>query len=336
VFFIELSGHIFFCFLKGRSLRHYVQDSTALFNVRPYTELVNDDRLVTNKRNYTESKVRIDGNRFRVGTNEYSKEKPSIVFLGDSVPFGWDVTGEQCVPSKFYDLIRNKYAVKYGVINAAVPSYSLYQAIMRYRYEIDGKFPVKYVILQIYDPAAQFAALGREWNQKTCWTSKSRPVLGHVAVGSTQWHRFLYRHSFIYHTVFWSTLQLSTKPLGALDIKDEEAFNYFERENLSLLERFHGLLRKDNIDLIILPVNVADPTKFDKLSPHMAAVNALNKTFYQFASSHKGVYYFDVIAYFDKVGREPMFIDACCHLSELGAQKQSEFILEQLLKNGLL
>jgi len=46
------------------------------------------------------------------------------------------------------------------IINAAVPSYSLNQAVYRYIYEIQNIFPVSVIVLQAYDPAGNFL-LGR-------------------------------------------------------------------------------------------------------------------------------------------------------------------------------
>jgi hypothetical protein len=360
ILFVELSGQMLYRVLKGKFMwKDYNQYDLSVFNIRPFTEFVEDDRLVTNKKNFSTKiygwEVKTDAYGFRVGTNEYSKKNFNIIFLGDSVPFGWGGSGEQNVPSKFYNLIKDKYSTKYGVINAAIPSYSLYQAIMRYRYEIYGKFPVKYVILQIYDPATQFVIWGKNWNEKICFTSKNTLLFfKDIANSRCRLQYFLCRYSFIYRSISTVLMKVDLEQkqismqcsMSPLDITDKRSFDYFEERNIFILEEFHALLKKNNISLIILPVNPTKPfqsyrrDEIEKLDPDMKseliAVNKLNEILYKFASSHKGVYYFDIIGYFENIGRDGMFVDSCCHLSEKGAQKQAEFILEQLQANNLL
>ena len=298
ILFVELSGEMLYRVLKGKFMwKDYNQYDLSVFNIRPFTEFVEDDRLVTNKKNFSTKiygwEVKTDAYGFRVGTNEYSKKNFNIIFLGDSVPFGWGGSGEQNVPSKFYNLIKDKYSTKYGVINAAIPSYSLYQAIMRYRYEIYGKFPVKYVILQIYDPATQFVIWGKNWNEKICFTSKNTLLFfKDIANSRCRLQYFLCRYSFIYRSISTVLMKVDLEQkqismqcsMSPLDITDKRSFDYFEERNIFILEEFHALLKKNNISLIILPVNPTKPfqsyrrDEIEKLDPDMKseliAVNA--------------------------------------------------------------
>lgn len=225
---------------------------------------------------------------------------------------------------------------------------------MRYRYEIYGRFPVKYVILQIYDPSTQFALWGKNWNEKICWTSKDTLLSFKDMIESRcRLQHFLRKYSFIYRSISTALMKVDLeqkqisiqRSMSPLDITDKRSFDYFEERNVSILEEFHTLLNKNNIILIILPVNLAKPFQSYRrdeiensdpiMKSELIAINKLNEILYQFASSHKGVYYFDIIDYFENIGRDGMFIDSC-HLSEKGAQKQAEFILEQLQANSLL
>jgi lysophospholipase L1-like esterase len=350
---IEFFGHLLFRFIKGEFVWEDVYKQNAVFNIREFTELVSDGRLVTNKKNFKIElpwgnwSIETDSNGFRLGANNYFRKKDNIVFLGDSVLFGWGVNGDQSVPSKFYKLMKNNFSVEYGVINAAIPSYSLYQAVKRYEHEIYGKFPVRYVVLQIYDPVSQFLIWGREWRKTMSWTSKDTLVYTRAMAKK---HNFLealiYKYSFIYHVVYKLKLRLKTVDNSFLLLKnDREAFGLFERENLSVLDDFYNLLKKENIVLIFLPVNPAgyvstyNTTAINNLDIRSKAslfiIDHLNKILREFASSHKNVYYFDVVSYFDKIGRKGLFIDPI-HLSEYGAEKQAEFIFGKLRINNLL
>lgn len=354
--FIELSGHVFYRIIKKEFVWEDFAKKDNTFNIRDFTELVEDDRLVTNRKNYhvIQKKdnitwtINTDANGFRCGANSYFKEKDNIVFLGDSVPFGYGVNAEESIPSIFYNLMKKEGYVKYGVINAAIPSYSLYQAIKRYEYEIGGKFPVKYIILQVYDPVSQFLIWGNKWDKKMCWTSKDM-VLSTKAISGENKYNFvtelIRRYSFIYHIIYKTKLKFKKIHNSVLLLKrDKENFSFFEKENLSVLNDFYSLLKRNNITLFILPVN---PTK--PLSNYSAAeikyldaeskalltiIEWFNQILREFTATHKDVYYLDIISYFDKIGRDALFIDNCCHLSAYGAQKEAEFIFEQIRVYG--
>ncbi|MFH1442333.1 MAG: SGNH/GDSL hydrolase family protein [Candidatus Omnitrophota bacterium] len=352
--FIDLAGQAAYRLIKGRfTWDTYKQYGFDIFNIRIFTEFVEDDRLVTIKKNFTGEQdnwlIKTDANRFRIGKNKYFNNKENFVFLGDSVPFGWGVNGDINVPSKFYEIIKANLGDKYGVINAAIPSYSLYQSVKRYQFEINRKFPVKYVILQIYDPAANFASLGEKWDKRICWTSKNRLVSSRdIIKAHSCCERFMHKYSSLYHSLnsFIIKSKERKRALPAmLDLNDKKAFDFFEQENNSVLEELYSMLNKDNITFIILPVNLAKPL-FDynsqellSLNPlykaTLTAIGSLNQSLKKFALSHKNVYYFDIESYFNKFNRKELFIDSC-HLSEKGSQKQAEFIFEQLKNNNLL
>lgn len=347
---VELFGHSFYYFKKGTFLWR-VNNAGLVFNVRPFTEPVNDDRFVTNKKDFTYVmneenyawEVRIDSNRFRIGGNKYFTDKDNIVFLGDSVPFGWGIAGSKSIPSIFFDLLQKNHITEYGVINAAIPSYSLYQSIQRYEYEINEKFPVKYVILQIYDPVSQFLIWGRDWNRNICWTSNdtfipAKAIFEYYSKKKTFFISLMYRYSSIYHLACLIKIRLDKiKKLNpSLGLNDEYAFTLFEEENIDTLRSFYALLKKKNIKLIILSTNPTRPYSTNKFMHAGYIVHRLNKILQNFASSYEDVYFFDVNSYFNKIGRNGLFIDEACHLSHAGTQKEAEFIFEGLRSRDLL
>jgi hypothetical protein len=113
-----------------------------------------------------------------------------------------------------------------------------------------------------------------------------------------------------------------------VDIQDPEVFKYFEAENISSLDELYGFLKSDKAYLVLLPVTPPKGANLGK--EHRAALASLNTTFRKYASSHPGVYFFDVQSYLNKFDASEVFIDSCCHLSENGAELQAGFILEQL------
>jgi hypothetical protein len=368
ILFIEISGNLAYRIVKGVFLWDVYKHS-SVFNIRPFTELVDDDRVVTTRKNfecnvyrdclYSSARpskenswnIKTDSNGFRIGSNRYFSDRPNILFCGDSVPFGWGVEADESVPSFLYDMLIDK-GLDYGVINGALPAHSLYQATRRYEYEIDGKFPLKCVIFQIYDPAPQLLIWGRQWNKRMSWASRDSLVKsGEVVtrlIKPNAFMSFLNRYSFTNHVIYVVKIRLQHKqmPAMALDFNDKEAFDYFDRENTAILEDFYAILSRKKIPLVILPVNPTRPLSYlndkqikalpDKERGLLKVVEHLNGVLYKFASTHKDVYYFDVLGHFNRIGREGMFVDAGCHLSKEGSRAQAQFIYDELVKNNLL
>ena len=66
-------------------------------------------------------------------------------------------------------------------------------------------------------------------------------------------------------------------------------------------------------------------------------IDHFNRSLSKFASSHPGVYLFDVKTTFGSHPRpDSLFIDTCCHLSEEGARLQAQDLLQKFRQNGLL
>lgn len=188
------------------------------FNIRGFNTKVNDERYFTMKKNvkYRNKEdmnftVETDAHGFRIGHNQIFPDG-NIVFIGDSVPFGWGVDGVDCVPSILYDILMEQGRPK-GIINAAIPSYSLDQAVHRYRYEIAGKFNVQTVILQIYDPVSQFVIFGKKWNVKQNWSTFDEKWL------AMQQDNFLkYSASYYLYNRFFKEIKEEFDPCDKLTI----------------------------------------------------------------------------------------------------------------------
>lgn len=337
---VELLGHAGYRLLAGRFIWKAPLGVDASFPVTPLVELVDDARLVTLKAGYESDcavparcwRVVTDERRFREGLNRYSPDQPSVVFLGDSVPFGWGLRGEETVPSLVYEGMTAAERRRSGVVNAAVPSYSLSQAEARYALEVEPALRARAVVLQVYDPAAQFALWGRSWDETCAWAAADAGAAR--AGGRLPALNWAWRRSFI----LAAARQVHAR-LSRLDPKDAAAFGRFERVNAARLESLYRRLSARGVPLVLLPVNPAAPRALADSDPaHAEAVRRLNSVLRSFASSHDGVSFEDVAADFDAAGaaRAGYFRDSCCHLTPAGAREQARFLLARLRARRLL
>ena len=241
------------------------------FFIRDYEQLVNDERYVTAKPNYRNANyqdgtapwdIEIDSSGFRAGSNRVSKGGPNIVFIGDSVPFGYGIGSQDTVPSKLQDILVQRLDSR-GVINAAFPSYSLDQAVHRYKYEIAGRYDIEVVILQNYYPASQFAMLGRDWDVSKNWVTyhEGKSTFSFLRY-SALWHLF----SYLYETY------LIEKEAEQVDIDDQNAMDkYVASINASmhvLKRETEGRVKR----VLVLPAT-PPPKSWAILSkPHKVAV----------------------------------------------------------------
>jgi len=299
------------------------------FPIDEYAQLVSDERYVTGKPNYRNTNyqdgtapwdLEIDSAGFRVGLNRGSKGGRNIVFIGDSVPFGYRVGSKDTVPSILQDLLK-QHSDSRGVINAAFPSYSLDQAVHRYHYELVGRYDIDSVVLQVYEPAAQFAMLGRDWDVTKNWASYSQkrntfPFLRY----SSLWHVFWYLHD----ALFFKSAQ---RPL---DIDDRPAIGkYVASINASL-----DLLRHDTEGrvkrVLILPATPPPQTWTKVSGPHKTALTLLNQTLEDYAQDHMQMQFIDTNELFSSDKDGLSFIDECCHLSHDGAVRVANLIAAHL------
>ena len=133
---------------------------TEVFHLRSFRRAVADARHFTMIPNFSDPKadghgIATDAYGFRRGTHATRPDCPSVVFIGDSVPFGFGGSDRASMPSKLFDRLQNANDPR-CVINAAIPSYSLFQAVARFEREILDKFKIDPVYVQIYDPVSQF------------------------------------------------------------------------------------------------------------------------------------------------------------------------------------
>ncbi len=326
---LDLCGHVYYRVHKGVFLWND-QRALALFNVRPFTRVVRDDRVITLKKDFSDGLYAMDDNGFRTGLNVYKGKSRDIVFLGDSVPFGWGIAGDQTLPSQFFRLLTAHGDTATGVINAAIPSYTLYQAVQRYEKEIDGKYPVSAVVLQVFDPASQLALRGNEWNRRMNWVTNGKDVdaQDYLWIQNQQWLRY----SSILYFAFMARYMLGHTSLQ-LSPRDAALQKRFMDDNEQVLAQLGNVLQKRNIALYLLPVNPAGGIDAQP-APLAAAIRWLNESMKTYAASAPRTHFLDIGKAFDAAGRQGMFVDDCCHLSGQGARLQAEAVYAGMKPGG--
>src|SRR5258708_3631051 len=103
--------HLYALLLEGKPAWDLIPEQ---FNVRGFTKRVSDPRCVTmipsgTWQSPTENwELTTDKYGFRSGSRVVGTNKRNIVFIGDSVPFGWGVSTKDSVPSQLDDLLRER------------------------------------------------------------------------------------------------------------------------------------------------------------------------------------------------------------------------------------
>src|SRR5262249_45110928 len=119
---IEVGSQLLYFAHKGYFL--FQRRPNEVFNIRDFSVLTNDARGFTAISNYTNQNygsqlssfnslkfrewfLSFDSFGFRRGKQtESSSSQHNIVFIGDSVPFGWGVSDDSSLPSQFFEQLQ--------------------------------------------------------------------------------------------------------------------------------------------------------------------------------------------------------------------------------------
>ena len=300
---------------------------TESFNVRSFTRAVADPRHVTTIPNFSDSKyerygISTDAWGFRRGTQTTILDCQSVVFIGDSVPFGWGVPDRASMPSKLFDRLQKANDSR-CVINAAIPSYSLFQAVARFEREILGKFKIDSIYLQFYDPVMQFVRFGAQWRPDMDWTTepafqnqRSEYIASIVIVQNALRHFGVLKRNAPEDFVNLKSTDQRSLDTYRLDVRGEQ-------------ERLHELVVRANAkQLIVAPVTV--PTGAYQRLPgeYRIAIEAINDELRQFAARHSDTSLADTIELLKGYPEADVFVDDCCHLSERGNDIVAEYLMQ--------
>lgn len=278
--------------------------------------------------------VEIDENGFRGRAEYYVGKRHVMAFIGDSVPFGWGVSNEASVPAQLQGLLREQGFGDIGVLNGAIPSYTLTQTVERFQREISGKYPVKSVILQTLGSAGMFSLLGEGWNPSISYNTRyrepMRPLMGRL-------------EDYLDKSLIFSVgLRIAYRsrqgsPVMESSVMTESAWRKFDHANEATLSALVDAARTSDASVVVLPVNPGPDPETVFSDRERRVVDHFNRFLETFASSRPGVYFFDVNERFEvHPRRADLFVDLCCHLSEQGAGVQARYLLEKYRQTGLL
>jgi hypothetical protein len=392
---IEVGSQLLYFVHKGYFL--FQRRPSEVFNIRDFSVLTNDARGFTAIPNYTnphygsqlssfnsfkfrEWFLSFDSFGFRRGKQtESSSGQRNIVFIGDSVPFGWSVSDGSSLPSQFFERLQKnsvsimasaavtvpvlspstvaleegkvrglsrqtagplgadtvsavENSLSFGVINAALPSYALAQAVARYEHEIHGRMAVDTVYLQIYDPASQIALRGSHWQPSNNWMNAPyvrKPFLSRHSAAIVLVEGLASRFHIPVNDA--ESLVETFDPYDAATMRRVHDHMRAELERLLALSKTDGMRR-----LIVAPVTIPARSLDDHYSrSRLAAIDLVNKGLRDFASSHTNeVIFADTISLLRAYPEADVFIDRCCHLSEHGNGIVADYLMTLLLDLG--
>jgi hypothetical protein len=212
------------------------------------------------------------------------------------------------MPSKLFEHLRNAGDPR-CVINAAIPSYSLFQAVARFEYEVLGRFKIDSVYLQIYEPVWQFLQFGANWRPYMdfttvpSWLTVQQPeYIASIAIA---------RNALIHFGVLAKHTNFNSADRHSLDM--------YRLEIRRKLEHLHDLIVQANVkQLIVAPVTVPSGAYQQLREEHRIAIEAINDELRQFARRHEDTTFLDTIGLLKSYPDVDMFVDNCCHMTERG------------------
>jgi hypothetical protein len=301
--------------------RDALPKETETFQVRTFTRRVADARHVTTVPNFTSPandawSISTDAYGFRGGAPATRPDCPSVLFIGDSVPFGYGVSDGGSISSRLFERLRKANDPR-CVINAALPSYSLFQAVARFEHEIQGRFRIDALYLQFIDPAIQFARLGSEWRPDRDWTTEQTAVKQKsVTIASISLLRDALRH------------------FGWLRKIDQPALENYRREIRRELEHLHDLAVQAGVKrLVVAPITIPSSSFQRYPEEFRDVIEATNDELSRLSAGHQDTVFLDTIGLMRRYPENEMFVDKCCHLSERGNDLVAEQLMKILVRN---
>jgi hypothetical protein len=312
---LELGAHLV---LKYSALGTRSEES---FSIRSFTVAVGDRRAVT-MRPGLDITVKEGGKPWSLKTGSAATRIPPegmrqqtnrkvFLFLGDSVPFGWGVDGDQSLPNIF-----SRRNPEYQVVNAAIPSYSLAQAVARFSVEFRSLKP-SLAYLQIYDPASQYAQYGANWDEEDNWTNYPQKAsrLCRLWPARLSAHLDFFRLTdSLYYRIACTTENRANTIFRDFTAASDARFGAHIRSQIA--ELVHAL--PEGSKLVVAPITPPPESVRNELNArYRHAIEAANSELQQSALD-LGQTFLDTRAVVTD-GND--FIDKCCHLSPQGAEK---------------
>ena len=292
-----------------------------------FTEITNNNILNLKKSISLKEDVSIftDINRLRVKKENFNHDlndnSNKIIFLGDSVPFGWGVNYEDSIPGNF-----EKINKKLTIINAAVPSYTFKQSVDKFIKEFKNVENINYIYFSNFNPLELYLMLGEKWDKSLNWSNHQKifaddiffykytslPVWGEISI-----FKFLRK----IHTVKFFEL-----PKNIIYKRNSDTDEKFIKYIFNELERLSKNIPKDTIVVftpIVSPLNFYKGELKDKINnERLDLINKINNSLRQYNKNN--FIYFDIIEKLNSFTEQNLFIDDCCHLSPFSTLKVAE------------
>ena len=315
IIFIECLTTIALKFKIFRNFNH----SFVTFD---FTEITNSNFLNLKKNISLKEDISIftDTNRLRVREEDFNHNlndnSNKVIFLGDSVPFGWGVNYEDSIPGAF-----EKINKKFTVINAAVPSYTIKQSVDKFIEELKDVKNINYIYISNFNPLDLYLMFGKKWDESLNW-SNHNDYLAHDI--------FFYKYK---NLPIWGEISLF-KVLRKIHV-----VKFFERPKNIIYERNSDTDKKfimffinqlerlsKNVDenTVIIFVPIMSPLNFHKNALedeiNNQRLNLINKVNNSLKLYNKNNFiYFDTIEKLNSFNEKDLFIDECCHLTPFSA-----------------
>jgi hypothetical protein len=211
--------------------------------------------------------------------------------------------------------IFKKYNKKLSVLNAALPSYSLAQAVERYKKEFKDLQNLRFVYLQVYSPVPEYAIFGTEWETDYNWVNFPEKLLEsyYLKKINLPFYGESYFYNFLRKKIYRIIKKKKYKERLYNDRSDQKFINYINFN----LEKIYNLIDNKKVSLIVSSITTPKFSDNAKSKSHLRALRIFNKNLKEFSLINKRVFYFDISNKLDLESKKN-FID-CCHLSNIGA-----------------
>jgi hypothetical protein len=312
LFFVELCA-----FLTVK----YYKINKELFNIGDFTEIL-ANKKVSLKKNYFKEypnsnwSIITSSKRTRISKDELNLDKMNdssrdkILFLGDSVPFGYGVHAVDSLPTIF-EKVNNRLIS----INGAIPSFDIAQSIDRLKSEFRNIINLKYIYFQTYDPASQYAISGKRFIPGDNWTNESKKIIRFYNLVDINIP--IYGEPYIYILLKKLIIKKNIDLVGVIYEPDLESDKIYKKYIKDQLNELLIISNKINVKLILAPITINPASS--KSKNHLRAVNIFNNILKDFSKKNE-IIYFDSISILSDISQNN-FIDQCCHLSKEGAKK---------------
>lgn len=303
-----------------------------VFRIWSFTEQTESGRI-TLKKNHTSNiddkwTIYTDENRFRtkslIDDKNINTDKAKILFIGDSVPFGWGVNYENSISG-----ILEKKLIKITLMNGSIPSFSLAQSVERFEKEFKEINNIRYIYLQIIDPAIQYNYMKGDWIESVNWSNivyildlKDKFLFKYNRVPIYGELNFVKIIQKIYLKYFFKGKHKDFK------IRDKDSDSRFINHVNDELNKIYKLIDKNTI--MILSPAVLNPKK----NEDNHAVDLLNLQIKKFDEIKENVIYLDAINLLKGHNPDKIFIDNCCHLSKFGNKLIADEIYKIINQNN--